>query len=156
MENNNEMIKGLYETHVFVENLERSKEFYEQTLGLKICKHYEDLRATLYWVGKPKQSFIGIWEKPRELLEKRHFAFESTKEFILKKSIKFFKNNNIRVRDAFHLSEKEPIVFAWLPAISIFFQDPDDNSLELIAPLNEKPKPELGILTYTDWELKKK
>ena len=39
------MIKGLFETHLFVENLERSIEFYGKVIGLKQC-HYEEKK---YW-----------------------------------------------------------------------------------------------------------
>lgn len=31
------MIKGLYETHLFVESLERSIDFYKNLLGLEHC-----------------------------------------------------------------------------------------------------------------------
>ncbi len=117
------MIKGLYETHVFVENLERSMDFYENTLGLELGKYYEDLRSALYWIGKPQQSFVGLWEKPKEELKSLHFAFESTVDFIVNDSINFLTNNNIPIRDAFDLKERGPIVvFSWIPAVSVFFK----------------------------------
>ncbi len=31
------MIKGLYETHLYIENLERSIDFYKSTLDFKKC-----------------------------------------------------------------------------------------------------------------------
>ena len=44
------------------------------------------------------------------------------------------------------------MVFAWMPAISIYFNDPDAHSLEFIAMLPGKPRPELGIITYEEWK----
>ena len=46
---------------------------------------------------------------------------------------------------------EEPMVFAWMPAISIYFNDPDGHSLEFISILDGESKPENGILTYEKW-----
>jgi len=43
------------------------------------------------------------------------------------------------------------MVFAWMPAVAIYFNDPDGHSLEFIAPLEEKAKPELGVVSYDEW-----
>lgn len=45
----------------------------------------------------------------------------------------------------------EPIVFAWMPAASIIFDDPDGNLLEYIAMLPDLPRPELGIVPWNEW-----
>ncbi|MEL6941599.1 MAG: VOC family protein [Bacteroidota bacterium] len=42
------MIKGLYETHLFVENLERSIEFYTKQLGLKQCRFGAERRTAFF------------------------------------------------------------------------------------------------------------
>lgn len=42
------MIKGLYETHLFVENLERSVEFYSKILGLKQCRYGAERRTAFF------------------------------------------------------------------------------------------------------------
>ncbi|MBK9566894.1 MAG: VOC family protein [Saprospiraceae bacterium] len=41
-------IKGLFETHLFVENLERSIDFYTNILGLEQC-YYEGERRTAFF-----------------------------------------------------------------------------------------------------------
>jgi len=45
----------------------------------------------------------------------------------------------------------EPVVFAWMPAASIIFDDPDGNLLEYIAMLSDAPQPELGIVRWSEW-----
>jgi lactoylglutathione lyase len=45
------------------------------------------------------------------------------------------------------------MVFAWMPAIAIYFKDPDLHELELIDKLPQKPRPEFGIVSYEDWML---
>jgi lactoylglutathione lyase len=42
------MILGLYETHLFVENLEISIDFYKNVLGLQQC-HYEEGRRIAFF-----------------------------------------------------------------------------------------------------------
>jgi len=50
------MIKGLFETHLFVVNLERSIDFYTNILGLELYLFEEERRAALFWIGeKPRQ-----------------------------------------------------------------------------------------------------
>ena len=56
------MIKGLFETHLFVENLERSVAFYTDVLKLEQFLYEEERRAALFWIGdQPRQSFLGLW-----------------------------------------------------------------------------------------------
>jgi len=44
-----------------------------------------------------------------------------------------------------------PMVFSWMPAIAIYFNDPDGHSLEFIGILDAKARPELGVVSYEDW-----
>jgi lactoylglutathione lyase len=41
-----------------------------------------------------------------------------------------------------------------MPAIAIYFDDPDGNVLEFIAVLPGEAKPELGIVSYKEWQEK--
>jgi lactoylglutathione lyase len=43
------------------------------------------------------------------------------------------------------------MVFAWMPAVAIYFNDPDGHSLEFIAILPGKPRPELGVISFDEW-----
>jgi len=45
----------------------------------------------------------------------------------------------------------EPVVIAWMPAVSIFFRDPDGHLLEYIAMLPDDPRPELGVVSWLSW-----
>jgi hypothetical protein len=38
-----------------------------------------------------------------------------------------------------------------MPVVSIYFSDPDGHELELIAPLLDQPRPELGVVTWEEW-----
>jgi lactoylglutathione lyase len=47
---------------------------------------------------------------------------------------------------------EEPVVLAWMPAASLYFQDPDGNLLEFLSMLADSPQPELGIVGWSRWE----
>jgi lactoylglutathione lyase len=48
-----------------------------------------DRRTAFFWIGKPKEAMLGLWEKPKAEINKRHFAFRCDKEFILKSRLTF-------------------------------------------------------------------
>lgn len=146
------MIKGLYETHLFVENLEQSIDFYSNVLGLEQCYLEAERRAAFFWIGKPKEAMLGLWEKPKEEIEKRHFAFQCDKDDILNKSVDFLKERNLKPFNFLKDGTEQPMVFAWMPAIAIYFSDPDGHSLEFISILEGKARPELGVISYDDWQ----
>lgn len=147
------MIKGLYETHLFVENLERSIEFYSKTLGLKQCRYGAERRTAFFWIGKDKQFMLGLWEKPKEKIDIRHFAFECEPEWILNESVDFLKSRNLKYWNFLDNDNEKPMVFCWMPAISIYFNDPDGHDLEFIGVLSGKSKSdeEKRVVTYEEW-----
>ncbi len=145
------MIKGLYETHLFVESLERSIDFYKNVLGLEHCSYNEERRVAFFWIGKPKQAMLGIWEKPKEEIDIRHFAFQCEVEDVLNNSVNFLKERNLLPYNFLKDGTERPMVFAWMPAIAIYFNDPDGHVLEFIAVLEGEGKPELGVISYEEW-----
>ncbi|MBL4745359.1 MAG: VOC family protein [Flavobacteriaceae bacterium] len=145
------MIKGLFETHLFVENLERSVEFYGKTLNLQQCYSEEKRSAAFFWIGKEKQAMLGLWEKPKKDIDIRHFAFECEPKWVLHESVNYLNKRKIKCRNFLKDGTERPMVFAWMPAISIYFDDPDGHSLEFIGILKGESKPEKGIISYDEW-----
>jgi len=46
----------------------------------------------------------------------------------------------------------EPVVFPWMPAASVYFDDPDGHSLEYISILPDDPQPGLpGTVPLSEW-----
>jgi lactoylglutathione lyase len=145
------MIKGLFETHLFVEDLTRSIDFYKNVLGLEQCYFDANRKASFFWIGKPKEAMLGLWEKPKNQIDKRHFAFQCDVEEVLNKSVGFLKEQNLKPYNFLNDGTELPMVFAWMPAIAIYFLDPDGHELEFIAILEGKPRPELGVISYEEW-----
>jgi len=145
------MIKGLYETHLLVENLEKSIDFYANVLGLEMCYFEAERRIAFFWIGKPKEAMLGLWEKPKGEICKGHFAFRCDTDDVLNKSIDFLKERNLKPYNFLNDGTERPMVFCWMPAIAIYFNDPDGNQLEFIAILEGKARPELGVISYEEW-----
>jgi lactoylglutathione lyase len=38
-----------------------------------------------------------------------------------------------------------------MPAASVFFRDPDGHLLEYVAMLADVPRPEIGVVPYSEW-----
>ena len=146
------MIKGIYETHLQVENLERAIDFYKNVMGLAFALLEEKRRIAFFWIGEPKEYMLGLWEKPSGEIEKRHFAFRCDMQDVLHRSVAWLKERNLKPYNFLKDDTEQPMVFAWMPAIAIYFNDPDGNVLEFIAVLPGKARPELGVISYEDWQ----
>lgn len=144
------MITGLYETHIQVSNLENAVEFYTQVLGLELAHRDETRPIVFLWIGKDKGAMLGLWEQ-KENLQTRHFAFTADKEDILNRAADFLKNKNMKPYNFLKNGLDKPMVFAWMPALAIYFNDPDGNQLEFIAVLHGEGRPELSVLSYEEW-----
>ena len=57
----------------------------------------------------------------------------------------------VQPRDLADLPTDEPVVLAWMPAAAVYFRDPDNNLLEFITMLPHPPRPDLGVLPWSDW-----
>ncbi len=145
------MITGLFETHINVGNLERSMEFYGSVLGLELGTIEEERRIAFYWIGQKGKAMLGLWEKSSEPIIKQHFAFQCELDDILNKSKEYLLQRGLEPYNFLNTTDKEPMVFAWMPALAIYFKDPDDHDLEFIAMLPQRPRPNVGIVSYEHW-----
>ena len=145
------MIEGLYETHLDVENLARSIDFYTRVLGLEHCHTEVERRIAFFWIEEGKRSMLGVWEKPKDEIETRHFAFRCDRDFVLHEATEFLKFHGLSPFNFLNDGTENPMVFAWVPAIAIYFDDPDGHHLEFIAVLEGAGRPEHGIVSYERW-----
>lgn len=152
------MIKGLYEAHLPVSNLAQSIEFY-RNLGLELA--YRSTVVSFFWIEKEK-SWLGLWEAEQVNTPYhpaiRHIAFRVDLEDI-KKAKEWLEKRNIKVKEAFGFSpNNQPLVLPNNPQphAAIYFQDPDGNSLELIAPLRIDVDEEFQMMELNQWYKQKK
>lgn len=141
---------SIFETHVFTTNLERAMAFYGETLGLEFAYLVESRRIAFYWIGGAGNAMLGVWEVPAAHWQRSHFAFTIREEQIAD-AIAGLCSAGIEVLDFFGNPTDDPSVHAWMPAVGIFFRDPDGNSLELVAMLADPPRPDLTTLSLSAW-----
>jgi len=151
-------ITKLFETHLKVKNLERSMQFYGEVLGLELALKEDTRRTAFYWLGERRNTMLGIWENPPwssaepsgNPIVVQHIAFETAFDD-LSGAIGNLKERGILLRNFFDEVTDEPSVFGWIPAASIYFNDPDGHLLEFIAKLSGEAKPEIGVVSLGEW-----
>jgi lactoylglutathione lyase len=143
------MIRGLFETHLRVTDIGRSRRFYEDTLGWAVGWVSEDQRGVLYWVGPPGKTMLGIRQFPAAEVLRQHISFEIALED-MKDAALFLKGKGLT---AYNMIDKgpSPQVHGWMPAVSLYFDDPDGHLLEFIAMLPDKPRPDVGSPLLEEW-----
>ncbi|MGD6782318.1 VOC family protein [Sutcliffiella horikoshii] len=142
----------LYETHVKTVNLDAAVSFYK-SLGLELAYFLEERRVAFFFLGdsENKQQMLGVWEVNEHEFVRSHFAFKVSLEQ-LRSVPEFLHAKGIALSPSFGLDACEPVVHAWMPAACYYFSDPDGNSLEYLALIDQEPKPELGVLHLSEWE----
>jgi len=147
------MILGLYEAHLPVKNLEESINFY-QKIGLKIA--WQDIDAAFFWIEEEK-SWLGLWEgseyKTPYHPSLRHIAFRVDYEF-LKQSTEWLKSRDIKPVPFGNRTSTEPFVRPNQGNASVYFEDPDGNSLEFMCHI-EVPSHLRNVtkkLSIDEWE----
>jgi lactoylglutathione lyase len=142
---------GLFETHINVRDLEGSMRFYGEVLGLELGHHDPARRLAIYWLGRQGEAMLGLWEKPEDQVLRQHFAFRTTLEHM--QGIRaYLRERGLEYRNFLEDGTDALHVFGWMPAVSVYFRDPDGHSLEYLAMLPDDPKPELGIVPWEQWE----
>jgi lactoylglutathione lyase len=144
-------IRDLFESHLTVSDLRRSMAFFDDVLGLEIAQVFPDRKVAFYWIGGRGRSMLGLWEvgtgpQPLSL----HIAFRVDLPDLLRAS-ESLRAANVTPLDFAGNPTAEPVVFAWMPAASLFFKDPDGNLLEFLSMLPDSPKPNLGVIDWRQW-----
>lgn len=149
---------GLYETHIPVTDIGRSVDFYVDKLGFEIgFGKRDDLSVLLLYPRGGRRWMLGLFEVDR--IEHRHPA---EFHFALRMSgsdvDEMVALLTARGIEPVHPPTApmdgpmtEPIVHGWMPAASVFFRDPDGHLLELIAELDEEPRPEFAYRYLSEW-----
>ncbi len=145
-------IRGLFEAHLTVRDLDRSIAFYRDVLGLPLATVIKERQVAFFWVPTSEQAMLGLWCVGTAPMQMRlHIAFNVELQHV-HASIDALRAAGLTPRaGGGERAIDEPVVLAWMPAASVYFDDPDGHSLEFIAMLNEAPRPALGRVSWSDW-----
>jgi len=144
-------VRGLFETHLTVSDLRRSVGFYHEVVGLPLALEVPERNAAFFWVGESGRSMLGLWsvgDAPLGLA--LHLAFQVALDDLLEAS-KRLDAQGITSLSFFGTETTEPSVIGWMPAAAVYFRDPDGHLLEYLAMLEDDPRPDIGIIPWSEW-----
>ena len=142
---------GLFEAHLVVSDLSRSVAFYQDVVGLELAYELPDRGAAFLWVGPPGHSMLGLWASgPAPQGLSLHVAFRTSAADVLGACDRL-RSVGVTPLSFFSTETDEPSVIGWMPAASVFFRDPDGHLLEYLAMLDDDPRPDLGIVSWSQW-----
>ena len=147
-------ITGLYESHLTVSNLDRSIAFYRDIVGLELAHVIPARHVAFLWIGGRERAMLGLWSIHSSPIQLRlHIAFSATLEQVIRAPAYLRANGIIPRRGGSGPEIDEPVVIPWMPAASVYFDDPDGHSLEYIALLPEPPRLEPpGRVMLSAWQ----
>ena len=143
-------IDGLFETHLTVANLDRAVAFYRDILGLPFASAFPERRVAFFWIGAPGRAMLGLWEASDVLRMHLHLAFAVSLDEVLAAPARL-RAAGVTPRGVSEADTDMPLVYAWMPAAAVFFNDPDGHTLEFLCMLDAPPRPELGVLNWAQW-----
>jgi len=140
-------IRGLFETHLTVRDLDRSIRFYRDVLHLPLAHVVPERDVAFFWIGAPGRAMLGVWAIHTVPIALRlHFALEVALDDLLTAPTRL-RSAGVVPRDG----ADEPVVLGWMPAAAVYFDDPDGHSVELIAMLPHMPRPDVNWVPYSEW-----
>lgn len=117
-------IRGIYEIAIKVADLSRAEEFYCNILDLEVGIRDERRNWVFLRVGGDR-GMIVLQEDKGEF-PAQHFAF-TVDDVDIEQAARLLRERGVEVG--------EVVFHEWMPAKSVYFDDPDGNALELCAPV---------------------
>jgi catechol-2,3-dioxygenase len=115
-------IRGVYEIAIRVKDLARAEAFYTGILGLS--EGIRDTKRNWLFLRAGGNAGMIVLQEDKGEWPTQHFAF-TVDEADLEIAAKALAEKGVAV--------SEPSFHEWVPATSIYFDDPDGHALELLA-----------------------
>jgi lactoylglutathione lyase len=145
-------VRGLFETHLTVRDVPRSVAFYRDVVGLPVALELPERDAAFLWIGeRGRRSMLGLWGIGSSVVSVTlHIAFDVAVDDVLVAPERL-RTQGVTPLSFFGAETDEPDVLAWMPAAAVYFEDPDGHLLEYLAMLDEEPRPDAGIVPWSEW-----
>jgi ribosomal protein S18 acetylase RimI-like enzyme len=142
---------ALFETHLTVSDLGRSVAFYRDVVGLPVALELPERGAAFLWIGAPGEAMLGLWSLGSAPLGlSLHIALRASLDDVLG-GCAALRATGLAPLSFFAEETTEPSVIAWMPAAAVYFRDPDGHLIEYLAMLDAQPRPDLGIVPWSEW-----
>jgi len=145
-------VTGIYETHLTVADLDRSLAFYCDRLGFKLWRRFPERDVAFLAMGEGgARGMLGLWGVGSGPMHMRlHFAFAASQAALLD-VCRLLASAGIAPLSLSGEPVTEPVVIGWMPAMAVYFADPDGHSLEMIHRLDEPPDGDFGVGALSAW-----
>lgn len=144
-------VRGLFEAHLPVGDLERAKGFYREVVGLPLAFEVPERGVAFLWCGAPGRAMLGLWSLgSMPMGMSLHVAFDVELDEVVGAPGRL-RGQGVEPLSFFGEPAGEPSVIGWMPAAAVYFRDPDGHQLEYLAMLDEQPRPEAGIVSWSEW-----
>jgi lactoylglutathione lyase len=144
-------ITSLFEAHLPVADVACAVGFYRDVVGLETAHEDVERGVAFLWLGAPGAAMLGLWSLGTAPMGMRlHVAFAADLDEVLR-APKALAAAGVTPLDFFREEAREPSVIGWMPAAAVYFHDPDGHMLEYLAMLDDAPRPEVGIVTWSNW-----
>ncbi len=148
-------IHGIYETHLTVADLKVSVPFYRDILGLELAAEFPERRIAFFWVNGRENGMLGLWETGTGPLKMRlHMAFRLSRDEMMRAPALLI-DRGLKLHGFHGEPITEPIVIGWVPALSLYFNDPDGHSIEFLSVLDEEPDAAFGMRSHALWQARR-
>jgi catechol 2,3-dioxygenase-like lactoylglutathione lyase family enzyme len=114
-------VRGIYEVAIKVADLARAEAFYCGALGFEVG--LRDPRRPWLFL-RAGAGMVVLQEQPGPIPQ-QHFAFAASESGIARAAAAL---------RGVGIATQGPVVHDWIPAVSLYFADPDGHDLELCAP----------------------
>lgn len=144
-------VRGLFEAHLPVADVAASQAFYRDVVGLEPAYEVPEQGAAFLWCGSPGGSMLGLWSLGSAPLGMSlHVAFKASLPDVMD-GCERLRSLGVTPLSFFATETAEPSVIGWMPAAAVYFRDPDGHLLEYLAMLDERPRPERGVVPWSQW-----
>src|SRR4051812_44168789 len=108
-------VRGLFEAHLTVSDMERSIAFYRDVVGLEVAFEVPERGAAFLWVGGPGEAMLGLWSLgSAPLALSLHVAFTVALADVLAACDRL-RAQGVAPRSFFGDATDEPSVIGWMP-----------------------------------------
>lgn len=144
-------VTGLFETHLSVSDLDRSVAFYRDIVGLPLAHVVPERQVAFLWIGAPGEAMLGLWGTTAPIGLRLHFALRMAKADVIAAPA-VLRGRGVEPLGFGSEPTDTAVVYGWMPAVCIFFKDPDGHSVEFISMLPDRPRPEVGVVSWPQWQ----
>jgi lactoylglutathione lyase len=144
-------VYGLLEAQLAPCSLDRSIAFYHDVLCPPLAPVIAERNVAFFRVPTSETAMLSLWSIGASPLSMRlHVAFDVTLQHV-RDPVGDLRAAGLTLHPPDHAAIDEPVVLAWMTAASVYFDDPDGHSLEFIAMLPDRPRPEPGCVAWSEW-----